>query len=431
MLPTDKRSRWDDGLLDDPRVTHLWDEDKTAGTWFADPDRLGLRYPGPVMWDAFLLFGRQARWEDAPSDLLASGWTVIGTTDKLEAPLVALLTETGSPGPGAGVPGAAGAGTVAASGLTNPRGFAFGPAGVLTVALAGRPGPNAGVVRIADGCPTPVVGGLPAYRIVFGAVTGVADVAYLDGQLYALLSGGDIDRGGQPNGLYRLDDAGGAELVADISAFIRDNPVAVKPRDYDTDGQPYAMLAMGDAFWVTEGNSNQLLRVGLDGSVARIADLSSGHPIPTGIAPAPDGGAYVGFLTPAPYGEGTARVVAVAPDGAITEVWTGLSLVTALAVGADGALYALEMATGYGEDPNAIAPGTGRVVRMVGPDAAEPVVTGLALPSAMDFGPDGALYLASPAFGADDGQGTIWRIDLVAGQPVAIPTELPDAPPCA
>ena len=146
-------------------------------------------------------------------------------------------------------------------------------------------------------------------------------------------------------------------MVADISAFIRDNPVAEKPRDYDTDGQPYAMLAMGDAFWITGGNSNQVLRVGLDGSVARVADLSRGHPIPTGIAPAPDGGAYVAFFTHAPYAEGTAKVVAVRPDGAVTDVWTGLTLVTALTVGPDGTLYALEMATGYGDNADAIAPG--------------------------------------------------------------------------
>ena len=375
-----------------------------------------------------LLFGREARWQGGPPDLLASGWTVLGSTDTSQTSLEALLLTPSSPA--AGTPAAAGPVTVAASGLTNPRGFVVTPSGDLTVALAGRPGPNAGVVRIEGGCPVPIAEGMPAYRIVFGGVTGVADVAYLDGQLYALLSGGDIDRGGRPNGLYRLDGAGGVELVANISAFIRDNPVAEKPRDYDTDGQPYAMLPMGDAFWVTEGNSNQVLRVDLDGSVTRIADLSRDHPIPTGIAPAPDGGAYVAFFTHAPYIEGTAKVVAVAPDGTVSDVWTGLTLVTALAVGPDGALYALEMATGHGDDPDAIAPGTGRVVRMVGPDAAEPVVTGLTLPAAMDFGPDGALYVASPVFGADDGRGTILRIDLPAGQPVAIPTELPAGPLC-
>jgi hypothetical protein len=314
--------------------------------------------------------------------------------------------------------------TVVASGLVNPRGFYVAPGNQLEIAIAGQPGPNAGVVTIVDGCPMAVTDGLPAYRIVFGAVTGVADVATLDGRRYLLLSGGDIDRGTTPNGLYEIGEAGEVTLVADVSAFIRDNPVATRPGDYDTDGQPYALLPMGDDFWATEGNSNQLLRLGLDGSVARIADLSAGHPIPTGIAPAPDGSAYVGFLTHAPYRDGAASVVQIAPDGTVTEVWTGLTLVTALAVDAAGSLYALEMATGIDADPASIAPGTGKVVRQTGPDTAEDIVTGLRLPVAMEFGPDGALYIAGPAFGADNGEGIILRVDLASGAPVAIPPEL-------
>jgi hypothetical protein len=360
--------------------------------------------------------------------VLAGGTAVLPVRQTTSIPATAalqdaVLADAATPGPNERV-------TVVAAGLRNPRGFTFAADGALFVALAGQPGPHAEVVRIEGGCPVVIAGGLPAYQIVFGAITGVADVAYLDGELYALLSGGDTDRGDAPNGLYRLGDAGRAELVADISAFIREHPVAEKPRDYDTDGQPYAMLAMGDAFWVTEGNSNQLLRVGLDGTVTRVADLSEGHPIPTGIAPAPSGGVYVAFFTPAPYAEGSAKVVAVAPDGAVTDVWTGLTLVTALAVGQDGTLYALEMATGHGDDPDAIAPGTGRVVRMTGPDAAAPVVTGLALPVAMDFGPDGALYVAGPTFGADERQGVILRVDLSDGQPIAVPPELPAGPAC-
>jgi hypothetical protein len=361
--------------------------------------------------------------------ILFAGWTAVSPVRGTTADLVqatsqgAVLAAAATPGPDDVV-------TVVAAGLTNPRGFTVAPDGTLVVAIAGREGPHAGVARIADGCPVLVADGLPAYRIVFGAVTGVADVAYLNGQLYALLAGGDTDRGETLNGLYRLDSAGGAELVADVSAFIREHPVTEKPRDFDTDGQPYAMLAMGDAFWVTEGNSNQVLRVGLDGTVARVADLSRGHPIPTGIAPAPGGGAYVAFFTHAPYTEGSAKVVKVAPDGTVTDVWTGLTLVTALAVGPDGTLYALEMATGHGDDPDAIAPGTGRVVRMTGPDTMELVVTGLMLPVAMDFGRDNALYIAGPTYGADEGQGTILRIDLSTGEPVVVPTELPAGPPC-
>ena len=371
--------------------------------------------------------------DNQPPSLLAPGRTVIGNIGTLEPTLDTFHAQENSSTPDSTTPGAPGAVTVVAAGLTNPRGFDFAADGSLVVALAGQPGPNAGVARIDGGCPTPIAEGFPAYRIVFGGVTGVADVAYLNGQLYALVSGGDIDRGGLRNGLYRFDGAGGAELIADISTFIRDNPVVERPGDYDTDGQPYALLAMGDAFWVTEGNSNQVLRVGLDGSVARVADLSRGHPIPTGIAPSPGGGAYVGYFSHAPYEEGAAKVVEVGQDGVVSDVWTGLTLITALAVGPDGELYALEMATGHGDDSNAIAPGTGRVVRMVGPDTGEPVVTGLPLPSAMAFGPDGALYVSSPTFGADNGEGTILRIeiDLSAGQPVAVPTDLPAGPSCA
>jgi hypothetical protein len=187
---------------------------------------------------------------------------------------------------------------------------------------------------------------------------------------------------------------------------------------------------MGDAFWATEGNSNQVLRLGLDGSVTRVADLSHGHPVPTGIAPAP-GGADVAFFTHAPYAEGTASVVTVAADGTIAETWTGLTLVTGLAVGPDGALYALEMATGIDpKDPKSIRSGTGKVVRRTGSTTAVDVVTGLALPAAMHFGPDGALYVAGPAFGADDGQGTILRIDLAAGEPVAVPVTPMPLPAC-
>ena len=321
--------------------------------------------------------------------------------------------------------------TVVAAGLTNPRGFDFAADGSLAVALAGTSGETAGVATVVDGCPALLVGGLPSYRIVFAAPTGVADVAYLDGELYLLLAGGNIDGGGMANGLYRVDSGGNLTLVANVSAFIRDNPVAEVPRDYDTDGQPYALLPMGDAFWVTEGNSNQVLRLGLDGAVSRVADLSAGHPIPTGIAPAPGGGAYVGTFTNIPYREGAAAVVEISPDGTVTEAWSGLTLITSLALGPGGDLYALEMATGIDpEDPGSIVPGSGRVVRLTDGGAIKEVVTGLALPVAMAFGPDGALYVGGPTFGAEEGQGTIVRIDLSAGEPVAVPTEMPAGPVC-
>ena len=116
ILPTDERSQWDEELLNDPRVTHFWDEERAAGEWFANPDNLGIEYPGQVMWDAFLLFGRDAHWDAAPSNLLASGWTVIGNTEQLETTLDAHLAAS-TPVPGTATPGPAtpGAATPAAA----------------------------------------------------------------------------------------------------------------------------------------------------------------------------------------------------------------------------------------------------------------------------------------------------------------------------
>ncbi|MGI8642732.1 MAG: ScyD/ScyE family protein [Thermomicrobiales bacterium] len=319
--------------------------------------------------------------------------------------------------PVSGTPAATPDGTVVsyeATNLINPRGMACGDDGTLYAGIGGNPGPNAAVVKIEDGCPTVVVGGFPTARVAFRAIAGIADVATLAGKLYALLAGGNIDDGGMPNGIYEIVGRNDARLVANISEFIRDNPVADKPGDYDTDGQPYALLADGDGFFVTEGNSNQLFRVGLDGTVERIADLSDGHPIPTGLARAGDDEVYVAYFTAAPYPEGGAKVVTISGDGAVADAWTGLTLVTALATGEANALYALEMATGYGDDPGAIAAGSGRVVRQDGPDALTPVVTGLDLPAAMIFDPNGDLLISGPAFGADAGEGFIIRIP--AGQ---------------
>jgi sugar lactone lactonase YvrE len=140
--------------------------------------------------------------------------------------------------------------------------------------------------------------------------------------------------------------------------------------------------------------------------------------VPTGIARGPDGSAYVGNLTATPYADGTAKVVQIMPDGTVTEVWTGLTAVTGVAVGADGTLYATEMSTGNTDAPPFVVPGSGRVVRQTGPASAEPVAEGLMLPVGLALGPDGALYVPMPAQGLNDGSGMIGRLDIAGTGPV-------------
>ena len=58
--------------------------------------------------------------------------------------------------------------------------------------------------------------------------------------------------------------------------------------------------------------------------------------------------------------------------------------------------------------------GSGRILRQTGPDAEEVVASGLDYPVALGFGPDGGLYVAVPAFGADEGTGEIIRLEAPA-----------------
>ena len=315
---------------------------------------------------------------------------------------------------------------VVVRGLVNPRGFTWLPDGRMVVAEAGSGGPTARVVSVeADGSLAEQLGGLPTARVVFRGISGVADVEMgASSDLYALLAGGDIDRNLAHNGLYRLDGAGGADLVADISAFIRDNPVAALPGDYDDDGQPYRLLPTRerDGFFVSEGNSCQVLRVGLDGSVARVADLSAESWVPTGLAPSDDGLPLVATFTAAPFAPGSARVLRIEPDGSTGTAWSNLTMVTDLAPGPGGDSYALEMASGYSQETGGPVPNSGRLVRLRAdrPDTPEVLVEGLHLPAHLrvrDSGATGdrpAFFISGPTLGADDGSGTIVRITLPA-----------------
>lgn len=65
----------------------------------------------------------------------------------------------------------------------------------------------------------------------------------------------------------------------------------------------------------------------------------------------------------------------------------------------------------------AMTPGTGKLVKQTGPGTSADIAGGLTAPIALRVGPDGAAYVASPAVGADDNEGTIVKIAL--SQPLA------------
>ena len=91
MYPGDERSKWPSGLLTDPRVVHYWDEQKVVGEWFGKHPDTTILSNGKVLWDAFLLYGQEARWDDKPSPLVSAGRTIVAKREELRKNLLPLL----------------------------------------------------------------------------------------------------------------------------------------------------------------------------------------------------------------------------------------------------------------------------------------------------------------------------------------------------
>ena len=89
MIPLDYRWRWDEEVMTDPRVIHLWDEDKLVGQWIAEHIE---GYQG-VVWDSYYLYGPEARWDITPTPLINSGYTVLRQREELQQSILPLLTD--------------------------------------------------------------------------------------------------------------------------------------------------------------------------------------------------------------------------------------------------------------------------------------------------------------------------------------------------
>lgn len=99
VVPGDQgaKSRIDpDTLFDDPRVTVFWDDEQVAGRWFEDNvTKVGRRQgqEGRVEWDAFILFGPKAKWDEKGAEVVSWGRTLYQERDRLARDLDAVLRQ--------------------------------------------------------------------------------------------------------------------------------------------------------------------------------------------------------------------------------------------------------------------------------------------------------------------------------------------------
>jgi hypothetical protein len=343
--------------------------------------------------------------------------------------------------------------TAIAQGLFGPRGLKFGPNGDLYIALSGPGGTNstakdcpqlqvpvavggpytngntASVVKIdRKGTLTTVATGFPSALSARPDVNGVADIAFLDGELYAVTAGGGCSHGSSlPNMVAKIDQKTGHwTMIADMSAAVMAHPAAQVGDDFEADGVFYSMIATGGKLYTIDTNHAQLWSVTRQGQVQMVTDFSKTFGAnfdPTVMVPS-EGGLLVGTLGRFPITPDYSVLVTLKPtlaEGLIDwlDPWApdqlhitgssspGLTTVVAMDWGPDGALYLLELSDAAGSP----TPGYGKVVRVRGRGMAEDVITGLSVPTGMIFGPDGALYVSN--WGAADAPiGQILRFNL-------------------
>jgi hypothetical protein len=332
---------------------------------------------------------------------------------------------------------------VFASGLKFPRGFTWGPDGSLYVAEAGSGGPHTTTASQCDQV-TPPVGpytagrsgrisridaqgrrttfatGFPSALNALGDVLGVADVAFIGSQLYALSSGGGCSHGiaHEPAAIARVSSSGDYTLVANLSAYQQSHPVAVpSPNgDFEFDGSWYSMLAIDGKIFAVEPNHGEVVRViPGTGKVSRVADISAtqGHAVPTVLAQR-HGTLYLSFLGTFPVTPHSQKVLRVARDGAVSVTATGFTTVLGLDFDDQGRLYVLETTNG----PGFPTPGTGRVMRLNHDGSRELVVNHLFFPTGMRFGPDWWLYISNKGFGPPQ-PGEILRVSIPGVTPAS------------
>lgn len=334
-------------------------------------------------------------------------------------------------------------GEVIATGLNLPQGVLVAPDGNIWVIDSGvggedevlfqapgapeaAPSPFGNSARVLvvtpDGEQT-VFANLPS--VVAGQeILGGARLELLDGVVYAtsgqwLAANGD-ERGEFMGSVVSFDEDGAVTEVANTF----DIEAEENPDGFVVDSHPYGLAASPDGWlWVADAGANSVVRVNPETGDIEVVAAMEGlagpfpnpardgametDPVPTGVAFDADGNAYVSLLSGFPFLPGSAKVLMIDGDMAVSDYATGLTMLTDLRMGPDGEMYAVQIAQ-FGE--TGPVPNSGAIVRVKEGDASEVVVSGLPAPTSISFDDDGNAYVTVNGGFGPPGIGALVRI---------------------
>ncbi len=323
-------------------------------------------------------------------------------------------------------------GTVIIDGLNGPQGVLAAPDGSVWVIEGGTGGDDtvemvdpmtgqvteammgetARVIQVMPDGTQNVAVTLPSIHVGQDFIGG-ARLALLNGKLYATSGQWLAELGEDPMPLAAkvVEIADGvATPVGDMWAIEN----SVNPDEAQKDSHPYGLAAGPDGkLWVTDAGGNALLTVSPDSgdveSITAFAELPGvfpnpnrggemvTDPVPTGVTFDANGNAYVSLLSGAPFIPGSAKVMKVDARGEASDYATGLTMLTDIAAGPDGNLYAVQHAIFTDQGPT---PNSGAIVKVVEGESSTPVVEGLSFPTSISFNEAGDAYVTVGGAGA-------------------------------